>query len=88
MKPAYQPKLLALIIAAALGVTACTPASNSTSNANQAAAKPATADEAKAFVAKASEEMAALLIEAQRADWIANTYITEDTEALSAEANE
>lgn len=88
MKPAYQPKLLALVIAAALGVTACTPASNSTSNANPAAAKPATAEEAKAFVAKASEEMAALLIEAQRADWIANTYITEDTEALSAEANE
>jgi len=88
MKPAYQPKLLALVIAAALGVTACTPASNPSSNANQAAAKPATADEAKAFVAKASEEMAALLIEAQRADWIANTYITEDTEALSAEANE
>ncbi len=88
MKPAYQPKLLALVIAAALGITACTPASNSTSNANQAAAKPATADEAKAFVAKASEEMAALLLEAQRADWIANTYITEDTEALSAEANE
>lgn len=88
MKPAYQPKLLALVIAAALGITACTPASNSTSNANQAAAKPASAEEAKAFVAKASEEMAALLIEAQRADWIANTYITEDTEALSAEANE
>lgn len=88
MKPAYQPKLLALVIAAALGVTACTPASNSTSNANQAAAKPATAEEAKAFVAKSSEEMAALLIEAQRADWIANTYITEDTEALTAEANE
>lgn len=88
MKPAYQPKLLALVIAAALGVTACTPASNSSSNASQAAAKPATADEAKAFVAKASEEMAALLIEAQRADWIANTYITDDTEALTAEANQ
>lgn len=89
MKPAYQPKLLALVIAAALGVTACTPASGpANTSTDQAASKPATADEAKAFVAKASEEMAALLLEAQRADWIANTYITEDTEALSAEANE
>jgi len=81
MNSVFRPTLLALVIGASL--SACQPQAPTTT---QTASKPATAEEAKAFVAKASDDMAALLLEVNRADWIANTYITEDTESLSADA--
>jgi len=82
----YQPTLLAVLVSAAL--CACQPAANNQQPRNpQATASAPSAEEAKAFVAKASEETRVLLLEINRADWIANTYITEDTEALSADAN-
>lgn len=54
-----------------------------------AAAKPApTVDEAKRFVAQAEARLLDLWVRGQRADWVNNTYITDDTEILSAQANE
>ncbi|MCC7075041.1 MAG: M2 family metallopeptidase [Deltaproteobacteria bacterium] len=47
-----------------------------------------TAAEAKAFVAKVNEELKKLYAEAARADWVKNTYITDDTETISAQAAE
>lgn len=41
---------------------------------------------AQRFIARAEAELLDLGIKAQRADWVANTYITEDTEELTAEA--
>lgn len=53
------------------------------------AAKPApTVDEAKRFVAQAEARLLDLWVRGQRADWVNNTYITDDTEILSAQANE
>jgi peptidyl-dipeptidase A len=46
----------------------------------------ATAEEAKAFVDKADAELLALTNKVSRAQWVAATYITEDTESLSADA--
>ena len=87
MKTSFQPTLIAVLVAGAL--LGCQPASKPATDAAVAPAQAAapTAEEAKAFVVKASEQTRQLLLEVNRADWIANTYITEDTEALSADYN-
>jgi len=87
MKTSFQPTLIAVLVAGAL--LGCQPASKPAADTPVAPAQAAapTAEEAKAFVAKASEQTRQLLLEVNRADWIANTYITEDTEALSADYN-
>jgi peptidyl-dipeptidase A len=52
------------------------------------ASGPATAAEAKRFVARVDEDLKQLTIRSSTADWIKNTYITDDTERASATANE
>jgi peptidyl-dipeptidase A len=44
----------------------------------------ATPEEAKAFIDDAEQKLLALGNDAQRADWIKDTYITDDTEAVAA----
>jgi peptidyl-dipeptidase A len=46
--------------------------------------KPPTVDEARAFVERANAELLKLSAEAQRADWTAETDITDDTESTTA----
>ena len=48
----------------------------------------ATVDEAKAFATAAETRLLALNNEAGRAGWVQQTYITDDTQALAAAANE
>ncbi len=48
------------------------------------AAPPATVAGAKTFMDKAEAELLKLGIEQQRADWVNETFITDDTEAISA----
>jgi len=48
----------------------------------------ATPEEASAFVKKLNEELKPLVVKTSTADWIKNTYITDDTERNSATANE
>ncbi len=50
-------------------------------------AKPTAAD-AKAFVTRVNADLLKLYTESSRADWVKNTYITEDTEIMSADASE
>src|SRR5437016_1092547 len=47
-----------------------------------------TAEEAKKFLDSANETMMKLGIEENQAGWVAQTYITDDTEALSAKVNQ
>ncbi len=47
----------------------------------------ATSEEADKFVADAEQRLLQLNIKYSRADWVKSTYITDDTEALSADAN-
>ena len=54
----------------------------------EAAGSAPTAGEAKAFVEEAEATLLKLWADAQRADWVRSTYITDDTEALAAAANE
>src|SRR5215204_1583948 len=45
-------------------------------------------DQAEKFLADAEKRLLELNIKAGRADWVKSTFITDDTEALAAEANE
>ena len=47
-----------------------------------------TVAQARAFLTRAESTLYALSVKASRADWVANTYITFDTEELTAEAGE
>ena len=50
--------------------------------------RPPTVEEAKKFIEDAETKLLDVNVEASRADWVKATYITEDTEALSAKADE
>jgi peptidyl-dipeptidase A len=82
-KPQDGARALAVVAAVALGGIAV-----------PAAAQPATAgarptvEEARKFVEDAEARLSDLDVRASRADWVHNTYITDDTEALAAQANE
>ncbi len=52
------------------------------------AVAPPTADEARAFVAGVDADLRRLWVESSRASWVAQNFITDDTEALSASAEE
>jgi peptidyl-dipeptidase A len=63
--------------------------SSCTDNANVASPSgPATKDEADKFIADAEKRLLDLNIKSSRADWVKSTFVTDDTEALSALANE
>ncbi len=47
-----------------------------------------TGDEAKAFVARVNTDLKRLQVRASTADWIKNTFITDDTERSAAAAND
>lgn len=77
------------IVRAALAALPLVAAFAAGGSAMADAAKPApTVDEAKRFVAQAEARLLDLWVRGQRADWVNNTYITDDTEILSAQANE
>jgi peptidyl-dipeptidase A len=70
--------------------SAQTESSQTMQNQQMTAAAPAapTVEEATQFVNDAEERLAALNVEANRASWVQSTYITPDTQALAARANE
>jgi peptidyl-dipeptidase A len=51
-----------------------------------AVAQPPTADDARRFLQQVEADLSARAMEAERCDWVKNTYITEDTETLAAAA--
>src|ERR1017187_5764565 len=52
------------------------------------AGRKATPEEARKFIDDAERKLLGLNIESGRADWIKSTYITDDTEAVSAKIDE
>ncbi|HMD83171.1 MAG TPA: M2 family metallopeptidase [Terriglobia bacterium] len=50
--------------------------------------QPPTVAEAEAFIKNAEAKLLELSVNAARADWVKATYITDDTEALAAQADE
>ncbi|HEU0012312.1 MAG TPA: M2 family metallopeptidase [Longimicrobium sp.] len=78
--------LLALAAAACTGQPLPTPPTvPAPAPASQASAAP-TLQEAAAFIAETEEELRELNLRSNQAAWVAATYITTDTEELSAEA--
>ncbi len=51
-------------------------------------ARPVTVADAQAFMDRAEADLQALSVEANLAGWVQETYITDDTEAISAKAGE
>src|SRR6516164_3131357 len=68
--------LLPLLIPVFLVATSCSTSSGSTS------------EDAKQFLASAEDRLNTLNVEAQRADWVHENFITDDTEALSAKGDQ
>ncbi|HRY46115.1 MAG TPA: M2 family metallopeptidase, partial [Thermoanaerobaculia bacterium] len=52
------------------------------------AAQAPTPADAKAFVEKAEEQLLKASIAAERANWVASNFITEDTERIAADGNQ
>src|SRR6185295_10531804 len=69
-----------------VGFSLMSSCSNSPNSVSTSGGK-GTPAEAEKFVADAEKRLFDLNIKFSRADWIKSTYITDDTEALSAEAN-
>ena len=72
-----------LLLAGAAALAACGPAGDAGK-----AESPATVAEAKAFVADINQEIKRISPELNAAHWVANTYITEDTQLLASKATE
>jgi len=74
------------LILSALALVVATGAS-AQDKAAKTDAKP-TPQEAKAFVEQVNGDLKRLTVQAARAEWVKNTYITDDTEIIAAEASE
>ena len=72
---------LFLLLSAGLMLMSCTDNPNSPSGS-------ASKDEAEKFLADAEKRLLDLNVKAGRADWVKSTFITDDTEALAADAND
>ena len=70
-----------LFLSIGLALMSCTDNPNSLSSTGNK-------DEAERFLADAEKRLLDLNIKAARADWVKSTFITDDTEALAADANE
>src|SRR2546423_12719353 len=79
----HTPVLIAAALRAAL---ADAPAAAQA--AGSRGARPPTVADAAAFMARAESVLNDLGVKAARADWVANTYITFDSEELTAQAQE
>ncbi|MEP4889226.1 MAG: M2 family metallopeptidase [Aliiglaciecola sp.] len=75
----------ALLVIAALGLAACGDKQEISSNSEP---KALTEKDAQQFVEKAQKDISELLIPAAQAEWAYQTYINQDTAALSAYFNE
>ena len=59
-----------------------------TDNPNSASTSGSPKDDAEKFLADAEKRLLDLNIKAGRAEWVKSTFITDDTEAIAADANE
>ena len=71
------------LLSVGLALMSCTDNPNSFSTAG-----PGSKEEAEKFIQDAEKRLLELNIKGQRAEWVKSTFITDDTEAIAAEANE
>ena len=82
-RQAWVGAFLFLTVSLAL-MSSCTNNSTSTTSGGGSGAS---STEAEKFIADAEKRLLDLSIKSGRADWVKSTFITDDTEALAAEAN-
>ncbi len=78
--------LAAWLCGSAMAAGAVTPAD--AAKPGKAAKSAPTRQEAERFVKDAEARLEALLIKSQRAEWVAENFITDDTQQITAESNE
>ncbi len=83
-----NPSIRYVVIAAAVTLLAGPSDAQQQQPAPRPAASAPTAAEAQRFMARAEKQLAELSVKVNRADWVANNFITDDTEELTAEAQE
>ena len=81
-----KPSLMAVLVATAIGLTACSPKQSPSRSAPTP--ETLTAEDAKAFVENAQKELQELSHPAAQAAWAYQTYIIQDTAAVSAYLSE
>ena len=74
---------LFFLLSAGLALMSCTDNPNSASTSGAA-----TKDAAQKFLGDAEKRLIDLNIKAGRADWVKSTFVTDDTEAIAADAND
>src|SRR6267143_6028295 len=74
------------LLLVSLGLALTSSCTNQPGQVSQSGAK-GTPAEAEKFVADAEKRLFDLNVKFSRADWVKSTFITDDTEAMSAEAN-
>ena len=83
-----RPLVSLCLVAALFASTAWAGAQGSNAEPAQLTAAKPSAAAARAFVKRVNDDLKKLYTDSARADWVKNTYITEDTEILSADAAE
>lgn len=88
-RSSYVRRMIRYIVAASLlSLTAgCGHNKERPSGAAKSAAPPTAAD-ARSFIEQVDRDLRALWSDSARASWVKETYITDDTEAMAAEADE
>ncbi|NRA83601.1 MAG: M2 family metallopeptidase [Gammaproteobacteria bacterium] len=88
MKQLFKLSALAIVIATTL--TACSeqPTTKAATTSVTSESKALTADDALVFLTKIANEQVELNLEGNRAEWIYQNFITEDTAALSSAASQ
>ncbi|MCC2615511.1 M2 family metallopeptidase [Aestuariibacter halophilus] len=81
-------RLSALVTAMALTTAACTPSSTKDTSAGTEAPQQLTAADAKTFIENAQQEIEKLQRPAAHAEWAYQTYINQDTAAVTAYLSE
>ena len=84
-RPRLRVLNVALLMLIVLSMTLSSSCSNNQSTSGSSG--KASAAEAETFINDAEKKLFDLNVKYSRADWVKSTYITDDTEALSAEAN-
>jgi peptidyl-dipeptidase A len=90
--PVFPARVLVLVLAMAVAAAGVSGAALRMARAEPEVPAPAAgapgADEARRFVARVNDDLKVLTVRAGTAEWIKNTYITDDTERMAAAANE
>jgi len=88
MKSTFKLTTVALIVAASLSACNGDNTAKNEAKSSSMATKALTAQDAEKFLATTATEMVQLNLEGSRAAWINSNFITEDTSALAAAADQ